>query len=516
MNKLVVISGGFHPFHAGHMALYTAAKEAFPDAQIVIGATNAQKDRPFPFKIKQKLAQVSGVPPKDFVEVSRQFSAEDPAIASRVKNPNDTILIFARSEKDKNEPPMPAKPDPVTGKLPLVTRGPNKGKPISNYLQYFAGNEDNLQPMTQHAYMAYLPTVEFGPGITSATEIRNAWPKLNEKRKLAMVMSLYPATAKNTKLAQNVVKIYDSVMGEELAEEVNPEVTSDDYTEPSQNVRMGDFVFNARTFTSALGSPNVKGLQIRAYDPKNLKSSIGSADFIVKKDKKGNQWLESDDTEVNDEYRGKGVAAMMYAFAKALGNDIKRSPYQSKAGSNMWNKWGSDAENLVKEQGVAEGFPQPGESSGKAKQFNPNAKVQTREMTLDQILATVKGIPYVNNVVDDWNAKDYSWGVTKKVIEYAQYLQKNPQSVANLPPLVVIDGQLNDGAHRLSAINLLQKRMDPKNPLWKQVKLKVKFGKSTDIAPEQVVAEGLHPMVIDDVKKFAKYEEDPLEKFSNP
>jgi hypothetical protein len=149
------------------------------------------------------------------------------------------------------------------------------------------------------------------------------------------------------------------------------------------------------------------------------------------------------------------------------------------------------AKHKNKEMDMAEGFPQPGESSGKAKQFNPNAKVQTREMTLDQILNSVKGIPYVNNVVDDWDAKDYSWGVTKKVIEYAQYLQKNPQSVANLPPLVVIDGQLNDGAHRLSAINLLQKRMDPKNPLWKQVKLKVNFGTSADVASEQGVAEGL-------------------------
>jgi len=219
MNKLVVISGGFHPFHAGHMALYTAAKEAFPDAQVVIGATNAQKDRPFPFKIKQKLAQVSGVPPKDFVEVTRQFSAEDPAIASRIKNPNDTILIFARSEKDKGEPPLPAQPDPKTGQLPLVTRGPNKGKPVSNYLQYFAGNEDNLEPMTQHAYMAYLPTVEFGPGITSASEIRAAWPTLNDKRKTAMVMSLYPTTQKNPKLAASVVKLMDAGMGEQTVTE---------------------------------------------------------------------------------------------------------------------------------------------------------------------------------------------------------------------------------------------------------------------------------------------------------
>jgi hypothetical protein len=79
-----------------------------------------------------------------------------------------------------------------------------------------------------------------------------------------------------------------SIRKEGMAEEVNPEVTrdSDEYFEPSQNVRMGNFVFNARTFTGALGEPNAKGLQIRAYDPKNLKSSIGSADFIVKKDKR--------------------------------------------------------------------------------------------------------------------------------------------------------------------------------------------------------------------------------------
>ena len=167
-----------------------------------------------------------------------------------------------------------------------------------------------------------------------------------------------PAYARKAQQTQDRAWDRLAVKEQGVAEEVNPEVTSDDYTEPSQNVRMGDFVFNARTFTGALGSPNAKGLQIRAYDPKNLKSSIGSADFIVRKDKKGNQWLESDDTEVNDEYRGKGVATLMYAFAKSLGNDIKDSPYKSKAGSDMWTKWGSDAKHLVGEQGVAEGLPQ--------------------------------------------------------------------------------------------------------------------------------------------------------------
>jgi hypothetical protein len=62
---------------------------------------------------------------------------------------------------------------------------------------------------------------DFLGGITSATEIRNAWPKLNDKRKLAMVMSLYPATQKNPKLAANVVKMLDLGMGNELDEAIN-------------------------------------------------------------------------------------------------------------------------------------------------------------------------------------------------------------------------------------------------------------------------------------------------------
>jgi hypothetical protein len=141
-----------------------------------------------------------------------------------------------------------------------------------------------------------------------------------------------------------------------IAETVNPEIDSDEYTLPSKNVRMGNFEFNARTFTGAMDDQNARGLQIRAYDPKRPKGQnlIGSADFIVKSDKKGNTWLESDDTEVNDEYHGKGVAAMMYAFAKMLGNDIKDSPYKSWYGARMWEKWGKDARHLVGEQDASE------------------------------------------------------------------------------------------------------------------------------------------------------------------
>jgi hypothetical protein len=182
--------------------------------------------------------------------------------------------------------------------------------------------------------------------------------------------------------------------------------------------------------------------------------------------------------------RSKGIKYFEYDLERKASKDsdyIEKTPV-SDIGSGSMDSSPAKATSAGGDYMAKEDIPQPGQSSGKAKEFNPNAKIQTKEMTLDQILTTVKGIPYVNNVVDDWDAKDYSWGVTKKVIEYAQYLQKNPQSVANLPPLVVIDGKLDDGAHRLSAINLLQKRMDPKNPVWKQVKLKVNFGTSADVA----------------------------------
>jgi hypothetical protein len=69
--------------------------------------------------------------------------------------------------------------------------------------------------------MAYLPTVEFGPGMTSATEIRSAWPQLNNQRKTALVMSLYPATQSNPALAANVVKMLDTAMGSQVDEDLS-------------------------------------------------------------------------------------------------------------------------------------------------------------------------------------------------------------------------------------------------------------------------------------------------------
>jgi len=78
-------------------------------------------------------------------------------------------------------------------------------------------------------------------------------------------------------------------------------------------------------------------------------------------------------------------------------------------------------------------------------------------------------------VLQDVQNDDYSWGVTEKVMEYAKYLKQNPDSIYNLPPIIIVNGKLQDGAHRISALYLLQNNLDMDNPLWSEVKLNVEF-----------------------------------------
>ena len=221
MNILVLMSGGFHPFHPGHLALYNSAKKAFPGADVVVGATNSQEKRPFNFKDKATLATIAGVDKGHFVEVNRQFSVKgEPNIENRIQNADDTILIFVRSAKDANDPVLqPWKPNP-DGSVPMTKGSKNHPpRPTSNYLLSYKDNKNQLQPMTKHAYIAFLPVQEFSGDMTSATEIRNTWPTLNDKRKQAFAMSLYPATQQNSKLLATVVNILNKNIGSVNIEE---------------------------------------------------------------------------------------------------------------------------------------------------------------------------------------------------------------------------------------------------------------------------------------------------------
>jgi glycerol-3-phosphate cytidylyltransferase-like family protein len=202
MTTVVIMPGGFHPFHPGHLALYQSAQRAFPDAEVYVAATNDKSDRPFDISEKQKIAYAAGVEPGHFVQVKSPFRAEE--IANQY-NPNRDVLIFVRSEKDANTQPQ---------------AGGVKKDGSASYLQPLLGAK-RLEPFAKHAYMAYLPTVEFGPGaFTSASQIRAAWPKLTPKRRMALVMSLYPSTQKDPAGAQDIVSIFDQNIGG-MAEDIS-------------------------------------------------------------------------------------------------------------------------------------------------------------------------------------------------------------------------------------------------------------------------------------------------------
>lgn len=216
MKKLVIIPGGFHPYHAGHKALYDAAREAFPSADVYVAATDDRSERPFPFEVKKKLARLAGIPAHRFIQVRSPFN---PVEITDQYPADDTQLIFVKSLKNAKggsdpEGPFPAEPDPKTGELPLVTRGRNKGKPVSDKLQYYRRN--GLAPMNRHIYLHYLPVKEFG-GMTSASEIRAKWQKFhdagNNDAKANMVHILYPNTVGDDKLTDITVKLIDAGMG---------------------------------------------------------------------------------------------------------------------------------------------------------------------------------------------------------------------------------------------------------------------------------------------------------------
>ena len=203
MKKLVIMPGGFHPWHAGHTSLYQSALDVFKNADVFVAATADTSTRPFPFKLKKMLAQAAGVPAHRFIQVKSPFRAEE---ITQAYDPENTILIFVRSAKDMTTQPQP---------------GGIKKNGEPSYLQPYKRN--GLEPMSKHAYIAYLPVAQFGPGMTSATEIRAKWPEMDEQEKIALIKSIYP-TAQSEAAAHKLVEIMDSVLGASLDEDLHQNV----------------------------------------------------------------------------------------------------------------------------------------------------------------------------------------------------------------------------------------------------------------------------------------------------
>ena len=112
---------------------------------------------------------------------------------------------------------------------------------------------------------------------------------------------------------------------EEIDEKVNPDVRRG-FKHIQQ---IGEFVLAAKA------ADHTPLLTILCY---HKGARVGEAQFMIHSNKR-DSWLESDITWVDLGYRGQGIASIMYAYAKMLGNDVKPSGDQLTPGKKMWKAW---------------------------------------------------------------------------------------------------------------------------------------------------------------------------------
>jgi len=86
-----------------------------------------------------------------------------------------------------------------------------------------------------------------------------------------------------------------------------------------------------------------------------------------------------------------------------------------------------------------------------------------------------KVVPYHTEVLKNVRKGIKNDDLTDKVMEYALFLQTNPSTLLDLPPIIIVNGGFCDGSHRLSAIHLLSEYLDFDNFRWNKFKLKVDF-----------------------------------------
>jgi ribosomal protein S18 acetylase RimI-like enzyme len=103
--------------------------------------------------------------------------------------------------------------------------------------------------------------------------------------------------------------------------------------------------------------------------------TLGSVKFFMDGDT-----LEADMVEVDERYRGQGIAAAMYDYAKSQGYTIEKSSNLTPDGDHFWNK--NRGEEPVWEQGMAENFAdgkKPGRK-GLAKRMGVNTKASVSSL----------------------------------------------------------------------------------------------------------------------------------------
>jgi hypothetical protein len=176
MRTVVIYPGRFHPFHLGHFASYEHLTKQFGPENVFIATSDKQEPgtSPFSFGDKQHMMAKLGVPASRVVRVKNPYQAQE---ITQNYDPNDTVLIFALSQKDADRFNFAPKKD---------------GSPA--YMQPYEANQKRFKPMSQHGYVYVTPTVDFklpGSNARSASEIRNLYVNGTDTLRDKIIAALY-------------------------------------------------------------------------------------------------------------------------------------------------------------------------------------------------------------------------------------------------------------------------------------------------------------------------------------
>lgn len=190
--KLIVIfPGGFHPFHKGHKSVYDSIKRKFPEADAYIAVSDYTKERPFTAEEKRLIIASTGIDPNVVKVVKSPLRSEE---ILKQYNPEKDRVVFARSQKDKNDPELKS----------LFTRVKKDGSP--SYFQDFKEGKE-LMPFGKHGYIYLFPTRPFNVlnyNFESASQLRELYKNLSEEDRLKLLNGLY------IKNIDKIKKIFDS------------------------------------------------------------------------------------------------------------------------------------------------------------------------------------------------------------------------------------------------------------------------------------------------------------------
>jgi hypothetical protein len=181
MRTVVIYPGRFHPFHRGHKASYDYLTKRYGTDNVFVVSSDKQDPETSPFSFADKMSMMTklGIPPGHIAQVKNPYQAQE--IRSEIDDPENTVLIFAVSEKD------------MSGDDARFSFGAKKdGSP--SYMQPMPENGKGMKPMTQHAYVAVTPTVNFrvrGVDANSASQIRKQYIAGNDADRDQIIADLY-------------------------------------------------------------------------------------------------------------------------------------------------------------------------------------------------------------------------------------------------------------------------------------------------------------------------------------